>query len=255
VSAGAAYAGLGALYDANRPHYPAAAVAWVAAAAAPSLAVDVGCGTGIFTRLLQAALPGAEVVGIEPSADMRRTAEAASDPVITYLAGAAEALPFADGAATLVTAATAAHWFDRPRFQAEAARVLRPGGTLAILQNRRRHEACPFLSAYEALHERLVPGYRRGSYPDAQGGYAPVDFAAELRADPGFDAVTEASWPFEVAMPAERFLDFSLSSSISRRAERAIGAAAYAAEVAALLPPEGGTIPMRYECRVTLARR
>ncbi len=45
----------------------------------------------------------------------------------------AEALPFASGEVDLVTAMTAAHWFDRPKFLVEADRVLKPGGCLALL--------------------------------------------------------------------------------------------------------------------------
>lgn len=45
----------------------------------------------------------------------------------------AEELPFANGEVDLVTAMTAAHWFDRQRFLQEADRVLRPGGCLALL--------------------------------------------------------------------------------------------------------------------------
>lgn len=45
----------------------------------------------------------------------------------------AEELPFASGGVDLVTAMTAAHWFDRQKFLLEADRVLRPGGCLALL--------------------------------------------------------------------------------------------------------------------------
>lgn len=42
-------------------------------------------------------------------------------------------LPFADGSVDLLTAASAAHWFDPPRFLAEASRVLKPRGCIALL--------------------------------------------------------------------------------------------------------------------------
>nr|XP_015213802.1 PREDICTED: uncharacterized protein LOC102685342 [Lepisosteus oculatus] len=45
----------------------------------------------------------------------------------------AEELPLEDGCADLVTAVSAAHWFDRPRFLQEAHRVLKPRGCLALL--------------------------------------------------------------------------------------------------------------------------
>ena len=45
----------------------------------------------------------------------------------------AEEIPCGAGEVDLVTAMTAAHWFDRQRFLVEADRVLRPGGCLALL--------------------------------------------------------------------------------------------------------------------------
>lgn len=47
--------------------------------------------------------------------------------------GTAEELPFSDGSVDLLTAASAAHWFDQSRFLAEAARVLKPRGCMALL--------------------------------------------------------------------------------------------------------------------------
>lgn len=47
--------------------------------------------------------------------------------------GQAEELPFGPGEVDLVTAMTAAHWFERQKFLVEADRVLRPGGCLALL--------------------------------------------------------------------------------------------------------------------------
>ncbi len=193
--AGSAYDGLADLYDRRRPSYPADAVRAVAAlasAASPSGNVlDVGCGTGIFTRLLAAALPDAfSVTGVEPGADMRATAAARSEAGgrIRFVAGSAEALPAASQSIALVTAATAAHWFDRPKFYAEAARVLAPGASLALVQNERRWWDSAALAEYETILEGLVPGYRRGMHPAAGGGYAVADYAAELSAKALFAA-------------------------------------------------------------------
>ena len=47
--------------------------------------------------------------------------------------GTAEELPFPDSSVDLLTAASAAHWFDQARFLVEAARVLKPGGCMALL--------------------------------------------------------------------------------------------------------------------------
>ena len=97
---GTAYDGLAPIYDRRRPSHPAEAVravASLATAAAPSGSVlDVGCGTGIFTRLLAAELPDAfSITGVEPSADMRATAAARFEvsPRIRFVAGRPRRFP------------------------------------------------------------------------------------------------------------------------------------------------------------------
>ncbi|XP_015229455.1 PREDICTED: putative methyltransferase DDB_G0268948 [Cyprinodon variegatus] len=96
------------------------------------LAVDVGCGPGQVTVLLAPYFN--KVVGTDVSQAMIDRALAKSNPPNTsYRQSPAEELPFTAGEVDLVTAMTAAHWFDRPRFLQEADRVLRPGGCLALL--------------------------------------------------------------------------------------------------------------------------
>ncbi|XP_071775034.2 putative methyltransferase DDB_G0268948 [Centroberyx gerrardi] len=96
------------------------------------LAVDVGCGSGQGTTLLAPYFT--QVVGTDISPAQLEMAQANSNPPnVSYRQCPAEELPFAAGEADLVTAMTAAHWFDRQRFLQEADRVLRPGGCLALL--------------------------------------------------------------------------------------------------------------------------
>ncbi|XP_027867496.1 trans-aconitate 3-methyltransferase-like isoform X2 [Xiphophorus couchianus] len=96
------------------------------------LAVDVGCGPGKGTVLLAPFFT--RVVGTDISQAMIERALAKSNPPnISYRRCPAEEMPFASGEVDLVTAMTAAHWFDRPRFLQEVDRVLRPGGCLALL--------------------------------------------------------------------------------------------------------------------------
>lgn len=96
--------------------------------------VDLGTGTGNAARVFAAR--GAKVVGVDPSppllAQAARLATAAGLDIAWRHARAEETgLPAAS--ADIVTASQAWHWFDRPRAIAEARRVLRPGGALAIL--------------------------------------------------------------------------------------------------------------------------
>nr|XP_057938285.1 putative methyltransferase DDB_G0268948 [Doryrhamphus excisus]XP_057938286.1 putative methyltransferase DDB_G0268948 [Doryrhamphus excisus] len=96
------------------------------------LAVDVGCGSGQGT--VQLAKYFASVVGTDISpAQLHVALEHAKEPNITYRQCMAEELPFADGSVDLITAMSAFHWFDRPRFLQEVHRVLKPHGCLALL--------------------------------------------------------------------------------------------------------------------------
>ncbi|XP_014431151.2 putative methyltransferase DDB_G0268948 [Pelodiscus sinensis] len=95
------------------------------------LAVDVGCGSGQSTCILAARFE--EVVGTDISeAQIQAAKETASFPNVSYRVCPAEELPFEDGSVDLVTAFTAAHWFDIPRFMKEVDRVLRPHGCVAL---------------------------------------------------------------------------------------------------------------------------
>jgi ubiquinone/menaquinone biosynthesis C-methylase UbiE len=105
--------------------------------------VDVGSGPGRFLR--EAAERGAEAVGVEPSAQMRRLATrrmpARLRPAVTVLDGVAERLPLEDASATVAWAvASVHHWTDREAGLAELYRVLRPGGRLLLAERLgRRH--------------------------------------------------------------------------------------------------------------------
>uniref|UniRef100_A0A672MBV6 Zgc:162396 n=1 Tax=Sinocyclocheilus grahami TaxID=75366 RepID=A0A672MBV6_SINGR len=96
------------------------------------LAVDLGCGTGQTSRPLTAYFE--QVVGIDVSKSQVEQARAVPGfPNLSYRSVMhAEELPFPDGSVDLLTAASAAHWFDAERFIKEATRVLKPRGCLAL---------------------------------------------------------------------------------------------------------------------------
>ncbi|XP_026231430.1 class I SAM-dependent methyltransferase [Anabas testudineus] len=96
------------------------------------LAVDVGCGTGQNSRVFAAHFK--EVVGVDVSeCQLEEARSVPGYPNITYRRSTAEELPFADGSVDLLTAASAAHWFDQSRFLTEAHRVLKSRGCIALL--------------------------------------------------------------------------------------------------------------------------
>jgi SAM-dependent methyltransferase len=102
----------------------------------PVTGLDVGCGTGRYSRLLRALLPGGSLLAAsDVSAAMLAQLNAAGRGdafgVVPLLA-AAEQLPLRAASLDVVTAFNCVHHFDLGRFLAAAARVLKPGGQLFI---------------------------------------------------------------------------------------------------------------------------
>lgn len=118
-------------YDAARPEYPAGTSEWLVPIES-GVVVDLGAGTGKFTRALVAR--SLEVIAIDPDTTMLQKL-GANLPTARAIPGTAESIPLADASADAVVCAQAWHWVDPVRATAEVARVLRPGGTLGLVWN------------------------------------------------------------------------------------------------------------------------
>ena len=92
-------------------------------------AIDLACGTGFVTASL--ARRGWRVVGVDLSDPMLASARAVL-PDAALIRGRSEALPLRGATADLVTVGTAFHWMAPAPTLAEVARVLRPGGWMAV---------------------------------------------------------------------------------------------------------------------------
>lgn len=117
-------------YDRARPSYPAELVARIVAASPGRDVLDVGCGTGISSRLFSSA--GCRVLGVDPDPRMAELARRGGTEV--------EVATFEDWdpAGRVFDAAVAAqswHWVDPVARAAKAAAVLRPGRRLATFWN------------------------------------------------------------------------------------------------------------------------
>ena len=121
-------------YVRGRPDYPPAALDWLRSdlgLGPGQTALELGSGTGKFTRLLVET--GADIAAVEPVAamldELRR-----SLPAVTALQGTAQRIPAADASADAVICAQAFHWFASADSLAEIHRVLKPGGMLGLVR-------------------------------------------------------------------------------------------------------------------------
>lgn len=147
-------------YDRARPGYPDALVARIVAQSPGPDVLDVGCGTGIVARQFQAA--GCTVLGVEPDARMAGFARARGLPVevATF-----EAWDPGHRRFDTVIAAQSWHWVDPVTGPAKAARILRPGGWLAIFS----HVYEPPVEVAEpsaVAYRRVVPDSPFANLPD-----------------------------------------------------------------------------------------
>jgi SAM-dependent methyltransferase len=141
-------------YVRYRPGYPPEVLQTLKAECGLSrgqVIADIASGTGIWTRLLLEN--GNPVFGVEPNAEMRAAGERllAGFRNFTSVAGAAEVTTLPDHSVDFVTAAQAAHWFDRQPARREFVRILKPRGWLVLIWNERVTDSTAFLRDYEQL--------------------------------------------------------------------------------------------------------
>jgi SAM-dependent methyltransferase len=129
----ARFTGFADLYDRHRSGPPgvlAELLAGFSGRPRPETVIDLGSGTGLSTRYW--ADRCGRVIGIEPTPDMRRQAEAAtSAPNVSYQAGFSHSTGLPAQCAQVVCCVQALHWMDPAGTFAEAGRILAPGGVFA----------------------------------------------------------------------------------------------------------------------------
>jgi len=146
-----------------RPGYPDEVVALLRAECGlrpHHVIADIASGTGIFTRLLLEN--GNPVFAVEPNAEMREAGQQflQSYTKATAVPGTAEETTLPAESVDFVTAAQAAHWFDRERTRREFIRILKPDGWCVLVWNERRLANTPFARDYEQLLLRYATDYK-----------------------------------------------------------------------------------------------
>jgi SAM-dependent methyltransferase len=164
-------------YAEHRPDYAADAIRWcLAGAGRPVVDVlDLAAGTGALTAGLVAA--GLSVTAVEPDPEMLAALRRGL-PDVPAAAGTAEAVPLRDDSVDAVLVGTAFHWFDTDRALPEIARVLRPGGVLALLYNL-IDDSVPWVAELDEL-SRTSASTPRGDEgdPPAYEGFGAVELAS-----------------------------------------------------------------------------
>jgi SAM-dependent methyltransferase len=190
-------------YARGRPDYPEELVAWLRTdigLGPKTTAVDLGAGTGKFTRLILQT--GAKVTAIEP-VDAMRSELVAGIPDVNAIPGTAQAMNLPDASSDAVLCAQAFHWFADEAALVEIHRVLIPGGRLGLVWNV-RDESVDWVAAISAITKRY-----EGVSPRYHSGEWRRPFASGL-----FSSLEESRFPYVHVGPPQRIiLDRFLSVS------------------------------------------
>jgi SAM-dependent methyltransferase len=185
-------------YDRGRPDFPPEAVAWLVGREPGRAAsvLELGAGTGKLTRPLVEL--GHDVHASDPDPAMLAVLQKHLPDVPTSVTGA-EDIPLPDRSVDVVVAGQAFHWFDHARALPEIARVLRPGGHVALAWN---------------LRDERIPWVRK--LGRALGSSAATENAGSTDAlvQSGlFGFVEDATFPFWQGVDRETIVDMAASRS------------------------------------------
>jgi SAM-dependent methyltransferase len=167
------FGAVAASYERGRPGYPDEAARW-AVGRDTGTVLDLGAGTGKLTRTLAAL--GYDTIAVEPDNAMRAVISETS-PSTRAFTGSAEVIPLLAHSVDAVVVAQAWHWFDHARAAAEVARVVRPGGYVALLYNL-RDERVPWVERFaRATGERFGAASEPLEFDGVRGrrGFGPVE--------------------------------------------------------------------------------
>jgi SAM-dependent methyltransferase len=190
-------------YERGRPGYAEAALDELGLPGDAHV-LDLAAGTGKLTRQLVRRFE--RVVAVEPLDGMRKLLEELV-PEADVRRGTAEDIPLEDGEVDAAFVGEAFHWFTGPLAVVELARVLRPGGTLAILFNH----------ADGGLESQLPPAFRETFRARAlqKDPAQRAGTGAWREAFPGpFEELREAAFPNPFPVDRETLLAHVASKSV-----------------------------------------
>lgn len=195
-------------YAQGRPDYPRQLTGWLADTLridAQSSVIDLGAGTGKFTRLLSTLAP--TLTAVEPVAAMGAQLTKLL-PDVRLVNGTAESIPLPSASTDAVVCAQAFHWFSTEAALAEIHRVLKPDGRLGLVWNV-RDESVDWVAAISEIitpYEGDTPRFHTGRWREA--------FTGEYFSDPEVTCFpySHVGSPQEVIM--DRFLSVSFIAAL-----------------------------------------
>lgn len=232
-------------YDRLRPGPPGDALDWLVPADC-EIAVDLGAGTGLFSRAIAGRV--GQVIAVEPD-DRMRAVLATRSPGVRAVAGRGEAIPLPDAAVDAVFVSSAWHWLDHAVAVPEIARVLRDGGRLGVISTSRDRRT-DWVAELDAGRDAGRPAPDTGDTAGAAPRRRPHEVA--LADDAPFVNVASASFTTTRSMAVGDAVDWLGTYSGLITAPAAERAAALARSREALLRRAEGNgmveIPMRAAC-------
>jgi SAM-dependent methyltransferase len=165
-------------YHRGRPSYHPEIATRVAQRYGQRGLVELGAGTGIFTRQLVDL--GVPVIALEPVISMRATLSEAVEEADVRV-GTAEKIPLSDNSTATIVASQSFHWFDYPIALDEITRVLEVGGHLVTVWN-----VCDDSEGWAAEYTSIVDRHANGA-PQ----YRDMSWRRAINADPRLAPVDE----------------------------------------------------------------
>jgi SAM-dependent methyltransferase len=229
-------------YDRARPRYPEALVERIVAASPGRDVVDVGCGTGIAARQLQAA--GCTVLGVEPDA---RMAEWARLHGLEVEVSTFEDWDPAGRTFDAVVAGMTWHWVDPVAGVVKAAQALRTGGRLALFWYVFQPPA-DLAAAFSAVYRRVLPGspFAKGAMPGLDA-YSAFFTKAEdgIRQAGGFGEPEQWRFDWDQTYTRDEWLEFVPTSGGHHLFPRALRDELMAG-IGAAVDAAGGSFTMHF---------